>query len=309
MGRIRKDALDLEFLPETSKVKFKGPKRISYYSTYFDENYEVVYCSDKSSLKYLVSTELDEPLGCAEGCNPESDISSLSSRWSDFMRWIGENDEMIKGPTTKGDSKLQFNFICTNKELKYLMLSCYEANDWVIHAFRTRREIFLYLAEKNIIEDKIESKPQYNPKRSNKMRYARFNVLRKITKAIEERETNSNTERDMLNTVSLSQIGQHRILHTGYTEFVMSKDDVDKPIDQANFAALKLMHNLYGKYGDFNISFYRHMYWWASALVSGVKPLSVEILIRILLFVNWMCFQPVCLTEKLNMSGKNVSLL
>uniref|UniRef100_T1KE39 Decapping nuclease n=1 Tax=Tetranychus urticae TaxID=32264 RepID=T1KE39_TETUR len=274
MGRIRKDALDLEFLPETCKVQFIGPQRISCYSTYFDEKHEVVYCPDNSSLKYLVSTELDEPLKCAEGCNPESDECALSCRWSDFMHWIDKHEENIKGLTSQDDPKQQFDFICTNMELKYIMLSCFEASDWVIHAFRTRKEIFLYLAERNITKDKVESKPQYNPMKTNKMSYARLNVIRKITEAVEERATNSNTVTDILSTVSLSTIGQHRILHNGFTEFVMSKEDVDKPIDQANFSALKLMHNLYeGQNGGFNISFYRHLYWWASALVSGVERL------------------------------------
>uniref|UniRef100_T1L320 Decapping nuclease n=1 Tax=Tetranychus urticae TaxID=32264 RepID=T1L320_TETUR len=242
MGRIRKDALDLEFLPETCKVKFIGPQRISCYSTYFDDKHEVVYCPDNSSLKYLVSTELDEPLKCAEGCNPESDECALSCRWSDFMHWIDKHEENIKGLT----------FLRTIQNSRNL----------------------LYLAERNITKDKIESKPQYNPMKTNKMSYARLNVIRKITEAVEERATNSNTVTDILSTVSLSTIGQHRILHNGFTEFVMSKEDVDKPIDQANFAALKLMHNLYeGQNGGFNISFYRHLYWWASALVSGVETL------------------------------------
>uniref|UniRef100_T1KE41 RAI1-like domain-containing protein n=1 Tax=Tetranychus urticae TaxID=32264 RepID=T1KE41_TETUR len=189
------------------------------------EDYEVVYCPDNSSLKYIVSTELDEPFKAAAGYSPESDTCALACRWSDFMRWINENDEIIKGLTHQGDQKQQIDFICSTMELKFIMLSCYEANDWVIHAYRTRREIFLYLAEKNIIEDKVESKPQYNPMKTNKMSYAILNVIRKITKAVEERATNSNTVTDILSAVSLSTIGQHRILHNGFTEFVMSKED------------------------------------------------------------------------------------
>uniref|UniRef100_T1KE42 Uncharacterized protein n=1 Tax=Tetranychus urticae TaxID=32264 RepID=T1KE42_TETUR len=48
---------------------------------------------------------------------------------------------------------------------------------------------------------------------------------------------------------------QHRILHAGITEFVADKDDVDKPIDQVNFAALKLIPYLFrGRNTDFTLS-------------------------------------------------------
>uniref|UniRef100_T1KE45 Decapping nuclease n=1 Tax=Tetranychus urticae TaxID=32264 RepID=T1KE45_TETUR len=274
MGRIRKDALDLEFLPETCKVKFIGPERISYYSIYFDEEHKEVHRSDNSSQRYLDVTKLDTPINCLEGFNPESDLCVLPMVWPYFMRWIGDNDEVIRGLTPENNSQQQIDFICTNMELKSIMLSLYEQSDWIIHAYRTRSEIFLYLSEDEEMSDKIEVKPQYDPKKTNKINYARFNVIRKITEAVEERETSCSTEMDILSTISLSQIGQHRILHSGYTEFAMSKDDVDKPIDQASFAALKLINHLFRRdKKDFHISFYRHMYWWASALVSGVETL------------------------------------
>uniref|UniRef100_T1KED9 Decapping nuclease n=1 Tax=Tetranychus urticae TaxID=32264 RepID=T1KED9_TETUR len=280
MGRIRKDALDLEFLPVTSNVRFIGPERITSFSTYYNKEREEVYRSDNSSQRYLDATKLNIPINCLEGYNSESYVCDLPGIWEYFMHWIGKHEEIIRGPNPKNDPQQQIDFICTNLELKRILLACYEESDWTIIAFRIENEIFMHLADGETIEDNIrklhgvEPTPQYNPRKTNKMNYARLNVIRKITKRVEERELNSDTDQDLFSIITSSKIGQHRILHTGITEFVADKDDVDKPIDQVNFAALKLIPYLFrGRNTGFNISFYRHLYWWASALVTGLETL------------------------------------
>uniref|UniRef100_T1KE40 Decapping nuclease n=1 Tax=Tetranychus urticae TaxID=32264 RepID=T1KE40_TETUR len=276
MGRIRKDALDLEFLPATSNVRFIGPERITSFSSYYDKERKEVYRSDNSSQRYLDAIKLNIPINC----DTESYVCDLPGIWEYFMNWIGKHEEIIRGPNPQKDPQQQIDFICTNLELKKIMLSCYEESDWAVWTFRIENEIFMRLYDGKTIEDNIrklhgvESKPQYNPRKTNKMNYARLDVIRKITKRVEERELNSDTDQDILSVIATSKIGQHRILHAGITEFVADKDDVDKPIDQVNFAALKLIPYLFrGRNTGFNISLYRHLYWWASALVAGVETL------------------------------------
>uniref|UniRef100_T1KE46 Decapping nuclease n=1 Tax=Tetranychus urticae TaxID=32264 RepID=T1KE46_TETUR len=290
---IRKDCYDFYFLPNKSGVKFVGPKRIGYFSSYYDKESEEVYVADNSAQRYLDSNELNQPINCLEGFNIETDEVLLPSSWSHFFRWVAENRTIIDGLSSNSkDSPL--DFLCSNMELKKIMLSTYDKRGWLIRAVKKRNAIFLFLGKKGNTEE-MKSKPEDQEKdelvndkedkeeeatldcsqqKASKLNYARFNIIRKITKAVKERETNSNTVMDALSTVSFSKIGKHRILHTGFTEFVMSKDDLDKPIDQANFSALKLMQNLYKEpNGEFNIPFYRHLYWWASALLCGVKTL------------------------------------
>uniref|UniRef100_T1KE37 Decapping nuclease n=1 Tax=Tetranychus urticae TaxID=32264 RepID=T1KE37_TETUR len=275
METVRKECLDLKLLPETSAVKFNGPKKIAYFSTYFDKENKEVYCPDNSSQRYLVSTALKERINCLEGFNPESNKwlpPDPKWQWRNFMRWIGDNDEIIQSLTPQNDSQQQIDFICTNAMLKHIMLSLYQDYDWIIHAFRIRSEIFLYFTRDNRAKKGLKS--PYDPKKTKMLSYSRLNVIRKITKPVKEREFNSSSETDFFSIILFSKVGQHRILHTGLTEFVMSKGDVDKPNNQASYAALKLMHNLFkGRNGGFNIPFYRRMFWWASALVSGVETL------------------------------------
>uniref|UniRef100_T1KE43 RAI1-like domain-containing protein n=1 Tax=Tetranychus urticae TaxID=32264 RepID=T1KE43_TETUR len=232
MGRIRKDALDLEFLPVTRKVKFKGPKRIGCFSNCYGEENQLVYRTDNSSQRYLVSTELNEPLYCLEEFNPDTDRFQMRKS---FIAQIGQ-------------IKIIDRF----------------------HLFNADHLMFV------TDEDPSKKRKQQsdNNTRQNKLAYSRFKVIKKITKQVVERESDSNTELDVLSTVSISKIGQHHVLHLGNSEFVLSKDDVEKPIAQASFAALKLGPNLYKKYTkDFNIDHNRLMYWWASALLCGVKTL------------------------------------
>ncbi|XP_025016815.1 uncharacterized protein LOC112538958 [Tetranychus urticae] len=271
MGRIRKDALDLEFLPAKSGVKFIGPKRIGYFSSFYDKENQLVYRPDKSSQKYLVSTELNELMHCLEGFNPETDKCSLPDTWPDYFRWIRSNEEIMHD-LTSDNPKSSIDFICSNSVLKNILLSPFARIDWIINAIKINGTIFLFMSDED--PSKKRERESSNDTDKNKRAYARFKVIKRITKQVAERESDSNTELDVLSTVSSSEIGQHRIMHLGNSEFVISKDDVEKPIDQASFAALKLVPNMYkGDNKDFNIDHYRHMYWWASALVCGIETL------------------------------------
>uniref|UniRef100_T1KE38 Decapping nuclease n=1 Tax=Tetranychus urticae TaxID=32264 RepID=T1KE38_TETUR len=273
MGRIRRDALDLELLLliETKEVEFTGPKRIGCFSTCYGKGNELVYRTDNSSQRYLVSTELNEPLYCLEGFNPDTDKCLLPITWPDFFRWISSNEEIIHR-SRLDKSKSSIDFICSNAVMKHIMLSPFTEVDWIINAIKIKRTIFMFVTDIDL--SKKRKQQSDNNTRQNKLAYSRFKVIKKITKQVAERESDSNTELDVLSTVSISKIGQHHVLHLGNSEFVLSKDDVEKPIDQASFAALKLVPNLYkGDNKDFNIKDYRLMYWWASALLCGVETL------------------------------------
>ncbi|XP_015790322.1 decapping and exoribonuclease protein-like [Tetranychus urticae] len=246
--------LDLKCAETNHNICLDEPKRLGYYSFYYNEK-ENVYCPDKSSLRYL---DLPNPVSIdlLQGYDPNTKNGYQQSKNKNLLQWILENETIVRN--------FDYDFICNNGVLKDIMTYPSYNHDWNLSAVKIRGKIVLNRVASIEKKEKIDAQSE----KDNKSTYAAFNLQRLITKNINRSEFPSGIENGSFFGVFHSKIGLHQILHSGYLDCVESEQELNKPFEEMKFVLVK-------KYNGPKVS-HTSLHantWWSLAKLAGVDTI------------------------------------
>ncbi|XP_025017684.1 uncharacterized protein LOC112539420 [Tetranychus urticae] len=236
-------------------VSLEGPKKLGYYSFYYNDEKEIVYCPDKSSLRYL---DLPNPvyINCLKGYDSNIKFGNKNPKGSNLLRWILENETIL--------SDLSYDFICNNGLLKEFMTFKFNNDDWTFSATKIRGKIIL----NRIHSDEEKASIDARTEQSNKSTYVANNLQLLIAKNIDQSQGDVKREEDSFFGVFHSKIGSHQILHSGFLGCVETKEDLDKPIDEMKFVLIKKFNGPRVSHSPFQADT-----WWALAALAGIDKI------------------------------------
>ncbi|XP_015790321.1 uncharacterized protein LOC107367152 [Tetranychus urticae] len=247
--------LNLGRITTNHNICLDEPKRLGYFSSYYDNENKCVYCPDKSALRYL---DLPDPvnINCLQGYDSNVKYGNKGSKGTNLLRWILENETIVRNFT--------YDFICSNGLLKDLMVSSYYDFDWNLCAAKIKGKIILNRV------DSIEKKEnvEFQSEKNKKSTYVALNLQSLITKNNNHSHCTSARDEDAFFGVSHTKIGLHQILHSGYLDCVESEQEMSKSFDDMKFVLVK-------KYNAPRVS-HTSLHantWWSLAKLAGVDTI------------------------------------
>ncbi|XP_025017683.1 decapping and exoribonuclease protein-like [Tetranychus urticae] len=242
--------LNLGRVTTNHNICLEEPKRLGYFSSYYDNENKSVYCPDKSALRYL---DLPDPvnINCLQGYDSNIKYGHRRPKSSNLLRWILENETIL--------SNFTYDFICSNGLLKDLMVSPYYDYEWNLCAVKIRGKIVLSTIESIGKKENIDVQTE----KDNKSTYVGLNLKSLVTK--NNNQCTSARDEASFFGVFNTKIGSHRILHSGYLDCVESEQETSKSFDDMKFVLVK-------KYNAPRVS-HTSLHantWWSLAKLAGV---------------------------------------